>query len=168
MRSLFITLLFNAAVASFAQNSTAPDSPADDKHFTQYLTTSDFLSKVVNYKESREWKYLGTRPCVIDFYATWCGPCRAIAPSLEELAEEYQDKVTIYKVDVDKEKELAAVFGIRSIPTLLLVPMADQPQVIQGAYPKDALKELINVIVLGQKPQNLKMWQSQEEGTTQP
>lgn len=116
---------------------------------TIHLTKSDFLTKVANYEESpKNWKYLGDKPAIVDFYASWCGPCKMIAPVLEELAEEYKDKIYIYKVDTEKEEELAAAFRIRSIPTLLFIPMKESPQMAQGALPKSAFKEAIHKILL--------------------
>lgn len=113
------------------------------------LTKEDFLKKVANYEANpNEWKFLGERPALIDFYATWCGPCKRLAPVMEELAEEYAGKVDIYKIDVDSEEELAALFGVRSIPTLLFVPMNDKPQMAQGALPKNALQDAINNVLL--------------------
>lgn len=113
------------------------------------LTKTDFLTKVANYEANpNEWKYLGDKPALIDFYADWCGPCKAIAPVLEELAGEYNDEVYIYKVNTEEEQELAALFGIRSIPSLLFVPMNDSPQMAQGAVPKPELKKAINEILL--------------------
>ena len=154
MKYFLISLMFVCTLIAKSQNT-------ETKHNTIYLSTADFISKVDDYKASREWKYKGTLPCLIDFYATWCGPCRALSPVLEDVAGEYSDKVIIYKVDVDKEKELAAIFGVKSIPTLLFVPVEQQPSVIQGGLPKDALKELIDVILLGQKPKNMKMWEAE-------
>jgi thioredoxin len=116
---------------------------------TIHLTKAEFLQKVANYETSpNEWKYLGDKPCLIDFYADWCGPCKAVAPILEELAREYGDKIVIYKIDTDKEQELAAAFGIRSIPSLLFVPKTGKPQMAQGAMPKDQLKKAIDEILL--------------------
>ena len=113
------------------------------------LTKADFLAKVANYETNpNEWKYLGDKPAIIDFYADWCGPCRAIAPSLEELADEYGGKIYIYKVDTEKEQELAGVFGIRSIPSLLFIPMTGKPQMAQGALPKKDLKKAIDEFLL--------------------
>ncbi len=114
---------------------------------TEKLTKSDFLSKVFNYENNQEWKYQGELPALIDFYADWCQPCKMVAPVLEELSEEFADKIKIYKVDTEVEQELASVFGIRSIPSLLFVPSAGKPQMAQGALPKDALKEAINNIL---------------------
>ena len=113
------------------------------------LTKADFLTKVANYEENpQEWTYLGDKPCIIDFYADWCGPCKMVAPILEELAEEYKDDIYIYKVDTEAEQELAAAFGIRSIPSLLFVPMDEAPQMAQGALPKDAFKQAIEEVLL--------------------
>lgn len=116
---------------------------------TIHLTKDDFLKKVMDYETNpTEWKYLGDKPAIIDFYADWCGPCKMIAPILEELAEEYADDIYIYKVDTEKEQELSVAFGIRSIPTLLFVPMDEAPQMAQGALPKHALKEAIESVLL--------------------
>ena len=114
------------------------------------LNKADFLTKVVNYETTpNEWKYLGDKPAIIDFYADWCGPCRFVAPILEELAEEYADKIYIYKIDTDKEQELAGLFGIRSIPSILFIPMNGQPQMAQGALPKAEIKKAIDEFLLG-------------------
>ncbi|MDO5523193.1 MAG: thioredoxin [Bacteroidia bacterium] len=116
---------------------------------TIHLTKADFLTKVVNYEKNPEkWEYLGDKPAIIDFYADWCGPCKMIAPILEELAAEYEDQIYIYKIDTEAEQELAGVFGIRSIPTLLFVPMEGDPQMAQGALPKDAFKQAIDEVLL--------------------
>lgn len=115
---------------------------------TVHLTKEEFLKKVFDYEKNSEWKYEGDLPAIVDFYATWCGPCKAIAPVLEELAAEYDGKIHIYKIDTDQEQELAAAFGIRSIPTLLFIPMDGQPQMSMGAMPKASLKEAIEKVLL--------------------
>lgn len=117
----------------------------------EFLTKETFLTKVFDYEKNKEWKYAGQLPCLIDFYADWCGPCKMIAPILEELSEEYKGKVEIYKIDTEKEQELSAAFGIRSIPSLLFVPLEGEPQMAQGALPKDALKSAIDDVLLGKK-----------------
>ncbi len=103
------------------------------------LTKDIFLSKIFNYEIYREWKYEGEKPCIIDFYADWCGPCKMVEPIIEELAHEYYGKLNFYKIDTEKETELASVFGIRSIPSLLFIPLANQPQMALGALPKEVL-----------------------------
>lgn len=116
---------------------------------TIHLTKAEFLQKVVNYEANpNEWNYLGDKPAIVDFYAPWCGPCKSLAPVLEELATEYSGKIYIYKVNTDEESELAAAFGIRSIPTLLFIPMGQKPQMAQGALPKAQLKETIDNLLL--------------------
>ena len=114
----------------------------------EHLTKDTFLKKVFNYEVNREWKYEGDLPCIIDFYADWCGPCKMVAPILEELAEEYSGKIHIYKVDTEDQQELAAAFGIRSIPSMLFCPMDEQPQMAQGALPKATLKKAIEEVLL--------------------
>lgn len=116
---------------------------------TIHLTRADFLKKVANFEENPDkWVYLGDKPAIIDFYADWCGPCKMIAPILEELAQEYDGQIYIYKIDTEAEQQLAAEFGIRSIPSLLFVPMDDAPQMAQGAMPKDAFKQAIEELLL--------------------
>lgn len=120
-----------------------------DKMGAIHLTKEEFLQKVANYEANpKEWKYLGDKPCLIDFYADWCGPCKAVAPIMEELSKEYAGQIYIYKIDTDKEQELAGAFGIRSIPSLLFVPMKGKPQMSVGAMPKNQLVEAINSILL--------------------
>lgn len=110
---------------------------------TEHLTKQSFLEKIFNFETEQEWKFLGDRPAIIDFYADWCGPCKMIAPVMEELSEEYAGKVDIYKIDTEAEQELAAAFGIRSIPSILFIPMDGAPQMAQGALPKHTFKEVI-------------------------
>ncbi len=109
----------------------------------EHLTVETFKSKVFNYAENKEWKFEGNKPCLIDFYADWCGPCKTVAPVLEELQKEYGDKLDIYKVNTEEQQELAAVFGVQSIPSLLFVPMDAQPQMAQGALPKETFEKAI-------------------------
>jgi thioredoxin 1 len=114
---------------------------------TEHLTASSFRDKVFDYQNNKEWKFAGELPCLIDFYADWCGPCKMVAPILEELADEYQGKLNVYKVDTEEERELAALFGIQSIPSLLFVPKDGQPQMAMGALPKDTFKKAIKDVL---------------------
>ena len=113
----------------------------------EFLTKDGFLQKVFNYEQNKEWKFEGELPCIIDFYADWCGPCKMVEPVLQELAQEYQGKLNIYRVDTDAQQELAAAFGIQSIPSLLFVPLKDKPQMAAGALPKNALKKAISEVL---------------------
>ena len=110
---------------------------------TEILTKETFLEKVFNFEENKDWKFEGERPALIDFYADWCGPCKMIAPILEQLSEEYGDKLDIYKIDTEAEQELAAAFGIRSIPSILFCSAEGQPQMANGALPKPELERII-------------------------
>ena len=111
---------------------------------TIQLTTQEFKDKIFNYDTSQDWKYQGSLPAIVDFYADWCGPCKTVAPVLEELSKEYEGKLLIYKVDTDAEEELSAVFGIQSIPTLLFIDANGSPAMQAGAYPKHILKKVID------------------------
>lgn len=119
---------------------------------TEFLTKATFLEKVFDFEKNQEWKFEGNLPCIIDFYADWCGPCKMVAPILEELSTEYAGKINVYKIDTEAEQELAGAFGIRSIPSLLFVPKDGQPQMAVGALPKDAMKKAIDEVLLNIKP----------------
>lgn len=153
--SLFVGMIScngNKSKSEKAQNSTPSEtakSATSNDAVPIHLTKAEFLQKVVNYEANpNEWKYLGDKPAIVDFWATWCPPCRAIAPVLEGLAKEYAGKIYIYKVDVDKEQELASAFGIQSIPTLLFIPMNGDPKMEVGALSKDAFKDKIDNFML--------------------
>ena len=113
----------------------------------EHLTKETFKEKVFNWEENKDWKFEGDLPCLIDFYADWCQPCKIVAPILEELSGEYEDKINIYKVDTEDQQELAAMFGIKSIPSLLFIPKEGQPQMAQGALPKDSLKKAMKDVL---------------------
>jgi len=110
---------------------------------TIQMTTQDFKDKVFNYDTVPEWKYQGNLPAIIDFYADWCGPCKMVAPVLEELSKEYEGRMVIYKVNTDVEQELSAVFGIQSIPTILFIDANGEPMMQPGAFPKHVFKKII-------------------------
>jgi thioredoxin len=117
---------------------------------TIQLNAAGFKENIFDYENANEWKYNGQLPAIIDFYADWCGPCKAVAPILEELSEEYEGKLLIYKIDTDKEAELSALFGIQSIPTLLFIPVEGSPMMQRGAIPKNAFQQVINERLLQQ------------------
>lgn len=110
---------------------------------TIQLTADGFKENVFDYSKEEDWKYKGTLPAIIDFYADWCGPCKAVAPVLEELSNDYEGKLLIYKIDTDKEEELSILFGIQSIPTLLFIPTEGAPMIQKGALPKKAFQQVI-------------------------
>jgi thioredoxin len=114
------------------------------------LTKETFLEKVFNFEKNKEWQFEGDLPCIIDFYADWCQPCKMVAPILEELSEDYKGKINIYKIDTEVERELADAFGIRSIPSILFCPKDGQPQMAQGALAKETFQQMIDDVLLAQ------------------
>ena len=112
----------------------------------EHLTKDTFKTKIFNYEENKDWKFEGIRPAIIDFYADWCGPCKMIAPILDELHKEYEGKLDIYKVNTEEENELSEMFGIQSIPSLLFIPVTGQPQMAKGAIPKETFIQAISDI----------------------
>ena len=120
----------------------------------EHLTKQTFLEKVFNYEQNKEWKFEGELPCLIDFYADWCGPCKMVAPVMEKLSVEYDGKVNFYKIDTEAEQELAAAFGIRSIPSLLFIPKDGQPQMAVGALPENTIKQVIDEQLLSSNNEN--------------
>lgn len=158
MNKIFSTLLLTSFLLSFfaaehvvAQNGDAADATVP-KSRTINLSKADFLEKVANYeRDTVLWNYLGDKPAIIDFHASWCGPCKMMAPVLEELAAEYGQEIYIYKIDVDKEKELAALFAVRNLPSFLFIPIDGPLQMAMGVIPKPEMKKAIDEVLLKKK-----------------
>ena len=152
----FILLVCLTGIA-FATNSMKQDERPSGQVIP--MTNELFIQQIFDYTTAKEWAFKGNKPVVIDFYATWCGPCRSIAPILNELAEEYKEQITFYKVDTDSEKGLSMAMGIRSLPTIVLIPINGQPQIIVGAANKETFKRAIEEVLLhpqsNEKPSNL-------------
>ncbi len=149
---LLYSLLFLCLATACRQKANKPEEKTDNKEAATtgsvHLTTESFKTSVFDFStKPDEWKYLGDKPCIIDFYATWCGPCKMIAPILEELATEYSSQMIVYKIDVDEEPEVAQFFGIQSLPTLLFCPMEGAPQTVIGAMPKESFKQAMKEIL---------------------
>ena len=143
--SIMLVALLSACGEKAKENKQKEQKPTGSIH----LTKAEFLTKVTNFETNpTEWKYLGDKPCIIDFYATWCGPCKTVAPILEEIANEYKGKIYVYKIDVDAQPEIAAAYGIQSIPTILFCPMTGNPQMTQGAMPKEAFTKTVIEVLL--------------------
>ncbi|MFC2087531.1 thioredoxin family protein [Bacteroidota bacterium] len=145
-----IVLILTSVISCSSKNNSEPDTnQKTEKHFTLHLTKSDFLAKVVNYEANpNEWNYKGDKPCLIDFYADWCGPCKIAAPILEDLAKEYDGQIYVYKINTDKERELAADFGIQGIPAFLFVPMKGNPTMSSGiARTPDETKQMFRKMI---------------------
>ena len=136
LKVLFITLLIIGGLMPCV---------ADD---VTYLTTQQFKDRIFDYTTQAEWQYKGDKPCVIDFYTTWCGPCKRLAPIMEELSQTYCDQVKFYKVDTERERELAGVFRISSIPQVLYIPVGGEPIMLKGLYPKENIIEIIDEYLL--------------------
>lgn len=141
------TLLFSNCNAGnpAKTNNNANSSTSGD---VIVLTNEIFKQKIFNYEKNKEWKYEGNLPVIIDFYASWCGPCRILSPRVEEIAKQYAGKIVVYKVDTDAEQILAQSMGISSLPTLLFIPVKGQPKASMGAVPKESLVKAINEVLL--------------------
>ena len=117
---------------------------------TIQLNKELFINEIFDYENNKEWKYKGGIPAIIDFYADWCGPCKMVAPVLEQISNENIDKVKVYKIDTEVEQELSAIFGIRSIPSLLFIPVDGQPQMLAGALPKNSIEKIMNEVLFNE------------------
>jgi thioredoxin len=140
MRKKFLIAFFGMAMALSAM--------AED---VVYLTTEQFVARIFDYRTERNWVYKGDKPCVIDFYTTWCGPCKRLAPIMEEMSQKYCDQVVFYKADTERERELAYIFNISSIPQVLYIPMKGKPMLLKGLYPKEEIVRIIDEFLLDKK-----------------
>jgi len=142
--NLIFLLVFLGILSSVAQVA--------DNMKPEHLTVETFKQKIFNYEKNPDtWVFEGDLPCIVDFYADWCKPCKLIAPIMEELATEYKGKINIYKVNTEQQRELSTLFGIKSIPSVLFIPMTGKPQMSTGALPKESFKQVIDEFLLGQK-----------------
>ena len=146
--SLTILLKLFLITSISAANPVNAIKEGDSKVTIVYLTNETFKQMVYNYDKNKEWKYEGTKPAIIDFYASWCPPCKQLSPLVEEIAQEYSGKIVVYKVDTDKEKILAQHLGISGLPTLLFIPAKGKPQASMGFIPKETIVRTINNILL--------------------
>ena len=146
---IMVAAIFSTSCTSAKQKQQTTNKQEVKKMNTTELTLSEFKNKVMDFdKNPDSWNFKGDKPAIIDFYATWCGPCKATAPILDSLAEEYKEKLDVYKVDVDKEQEIASMFGIRSIPSLLFIPMEGEPKMQVGAMGRMDLENAIKNTLL--------------------
>lgn len=152
VRNIMLLAMLLAGTTTIAVAADKNASTAASKYAGKvtHITKAEFDKRVCNTANGT-WKYIGDKPCVIDFYATWCGPCKMISPYLDEFAEKYKDQLYIYKIDIDKERELASMFGAYSIPLLIFVPQQGEPSAQRGALAKEDLEAAIKKAVLGQK-----------------
>lgn len=150
MKKLFASLaLMSVVFLAVANNPKVKETskPIDLDH-------KSFIENVFDFENNDQWKYIGDKPAIIDFWASWCGPCRQISPVLADLAAEYGGEIYVYKVNVDEQKEIARAFGIQSLPTILFVPMDEQPQAVLGAAPKAKLRETVDTVLLKKEKKN--------------
>ncbi len=149
---LMFSIVFSLLSCSMSAKNDNNSNSTAAKGEVIVLDKADFLTKVFDYEKNQDkWVYEGDKPCIIDFYADWCGPCKKVSPILQDLAILYKNDIIVYKVNVDKERELAGAFGIQSIPTLLFVPKDGVPQIAQGALPREEFVKQIDSYLLGKK-----------------
>ncbi len=135
-----------ATKAKTEKTTTAATDTATGKVI--FLTTAEFKKKVIDFeKHPNEWVFEGKKPAIIDFFATWCGPCRRMSPTVDKIAKDYAGKIDVYKIDIDKEKQLAMVFGIQSVPTILFVPVTGKPTMQVGALDEASFRQAIREVL---------------------
>jgi thioredoxin 1 len=151
MRKIFllVAIIFPLLISECrADNPVKSDSVSAANGTVTQMTNETFKKLIFNYEANKDWKYEGTKPAIIDFYANWCGPCRQLSPLVEEIAKEYDGKILVYKVDTDQERVLAQNLGITGLPTLLFIPASGKPQMAVGALPKETLLKAVNEVLL--------------------
>ena len=146
---IFAFLLISTSSCKLGGQTAAKETDNHTSVGVQYLSTSLFKQQVFDYEANKEWKFEGKLPAIVDFYATWCGPCKMMSPIMEELAVKYAGKVSFYKVDTDKESDLARAMGIQSLPTFLFIPLGKQPQAAMGAMSKENMERAIEELLFG-------------------
>ena len=144
--SALLKLFFITSIT--AGNPVNAIKEVNNKVTVVYLTNDSFKQMIYNYEKNKEWKYEGTKPAIIDFYATWCPPCRQLSPLVEEIAREYAGKIVVYKIDTDKERILSQQLGITGLPTLLFIPLKGKPQASMGFIPKETIVKTINNVLM--------------------
>jgi thioredoxin 1 len=149
-KKIFISIVLASLILinCKSENPAGGSSKADGDNSVIVLTNSSFKKLVFNYEANKEWKYEGDKPAIIDFYADWCAPCRQLSPLVDEIAKEYSGKIVVYKVDTEKERELAQSVGITGLPTLLFIPAKGQPKASMGFIPKESLVKAVNEVLL--------------------
>ena len=153
MKKILISISLSLVFLLSNCNAGNPDKTKNNSNSSTsgsviVLTNEIFKQKIFNYEVNKQWKFEGNLPVIIDFYATWCGPCKQLSPRVEEIAKEYAGKIIVYKVDTDAEQLLSQNMGIQSLPTLLFIPLKGQPQATMGALPKETLEKAIHEVLL--------------------
>ncbi len=145
--SFSLIVFFLTSISCSSEAKAKGNDGGDEESGVIYLNKDTFKEQVFNYEINKEWKFEGKTPAILDFYADWCGPCRMLAPVLKDIQKEYNGKVQVFKVNTDVEKELAGIFGIRSLPTIVFIPLDGQPQAVMGFRPKEDMEKIITEVL---------------------